>query len=148
MVPIVVSCSIHGGVICLITVELVNLCLSQNCKIQLSWYTRSPAPFSSLLFSFLESCKKHRCRQPRSWRRPNTKFKLYKQVWYCCYDLYQWPGWWWDKYNERESGLSLNQILQVYVRTQGKSQQCLKIALQIKDSVGLLAQGPQVLVAT
>lgn len=43
--------------------------------------TRSSALTSPLPST--ENCRRPRCRQPRSWRRPNTKFKLCKQVWPC-----------------------------------------------------------------
>lgn len=32
--------------------------------------------------SFSESCKRHRCPPPQSWKKRNIKFRLCKQVWY------------------------------------------------------------------
>lgn len=32
--------------------------------------------------SFSESCKRHRCPPPQSWKKQNIKFRLCKQVWY------------------------------------------------------------------
>lgn len=66
----------------------------------------SPLPFT-------ENCRRHRCRQPRSWRKLNTKFKLCKQVWHRFCDLFQ--GIRWEVRGQGSlgvSGLSVKQLLE------------------------------------
>lgn len=77
--------SLCGVGSCLIPVETFNHSIPQIWKAQMSCLSSaltSPLPFT-------ENCRRPRCRQPRSWRKPNTKFKLYKQVWPGFCDLFQ-----------------------------------------------------------